>query len=831
MLSRLMTLSGGGSIDESSDYWISEIGSVYQTRTLSSVIDSSGNIYSVSYTTEFGSDNGKIITKYSKTGSIQWQRILYGASGVGNNAFITRDKTNDNIYIAFNTISGSTKCIEIAKLDSIGTIISRNTISLTDDANNLIGTEITNIKCDSSGNVYVACSFTYNVNATPCGLIKIDSSGVVQWRRAIGGTVAVPPQSHLAIDSSGNIYIVLFIDFYNFIVKYSPSGTLLWQVKIGGDTEVLRGIAVDSANNIYVVGNVTSNLVVSSIVLKYTSSGTLQWQRKLSTSVAFSVAIDSSNGIYITGYSSESRPYKIMIAKYNDAGSLLYQRQLFATSNTLDMSAYDITIGSNNEMCLSGYKWVNDIYKRLTIRLPIDGSLAGSYGEYTYEPSNLIGTTPAFTSTASSLTQLTTIGISYPSTQITQAYVGLQSIRTPIKSYYWIAEYGTVENVTIRGIAIDQTNNVNIGGNLNTIGSFTAKFDYRGNILWQKTMDSETINGIVTNQSGESYIVGGSASGPAVIKCNPNGLITFSKALSGDGVFGGLALDPTGNIYTSGILLSDTTQLDLIAAKYNSSGVLQWQRKITGSGRDYALYTAVDTAGNMYIAGQTDTQTAGVDDVLLVKYNTSGTIQWQRRLGGVNSDVISGLIVDSSANPYVLCHDTTTPTVTLVKYNTSGTVQWQKIIGVNQLDTSVALAIDSSNNIYVGAAGYNIPTSGANSLVISKYDTNGSLIWRRAITGISPYDKAITTDNSGNYYIAGKLDINIGSIIIKLPASGDLTGVYGNITYASVNIDDSTNALTAAATTLTAATGTLTAATISPTQTNSNLSINLRPIG
>ena len=91
----------------------------------------------------------------------------------------------------------------------------------------------------------------------------------------------------------------------------------------------------------------------------------------------------------------------------------------------------------------------------------------------------------------------------------------------------------------------------------------------------------------------------------------------------------GIAADSAGNVYIVG------TSLNLaVVAKYNSSGVVQWQRSLGSTGTNAGYGIALDSSGNVFVVGHTDAQGAGLIDLILAKYNNSGVIQWQRRLGG-----------------------------------------------------------------------------------------------------------------------------------------------------------------------------------------------------
>jgi len=104
---------------------------------------------------------------------------------------------------------------------------------------------------------------------------------------------------------------------------------------------------------------------------------------------------------------------------------------------------------------------------------------------------------------------------------------------------------------------------------------------------------------------------------------------------------------------------------------------------------DYANGVATDSSGNVYVAGVTyggldGNNIAGIYDLFVVKYNSSGTRQWTKQLGTAITDLAIGVATDSSGNVYVaggtyggLDGNTSAGNADLfvVKYNSSGTKQ------------------------------------------------------------------------------------------------------------------------------------------------------------
>ena len=168
----------------------------------------------------------------------------------------------------------------------------------------------------------------------------------------------------------------------------------------------------------------------------------------------------------------------------------------------------------------------------------------------------------------------------------------------------------------------------------------------------------------------------------------------------------GVATDISGNVYvaggTEGGLDGNTSagNTDLFVVKYSSSGTKQWTNQFGSSSRDSANGVAPDSSGNVYVAGMTKggldgCKSAGVEDLFVVKYNSSGTKQWTNQLGSSSRDSANDIATDSSGNIYVtgttyweLDGNTSAgdADVFVVKYNSSGTKQWTKQLGSSSPD-------------------------------------------------------------------------------------------------------------------------------------------------
>lgn len=279
-----------------------------------------------------------------------------------------------------------------------------------------------------------------------------------------------------------------------------------------------------------------------------------------------------------------------------------------------------------------------------------------------------------------------------------------------------------------------------------------------GSSYWISTIGSASSDegyGVTSDASGNVYICGEAPTNSAayVAKFNPAGLLIWQRQLAGFGnEFRSVAVDATGNVYVCGTT-GDTGQgnyNELLTVKFNSSGTIQWQKRLK-----IGLYTlgwslGVDGSGNVYVTGY---YSAGS---LLVKYNTSGTLGWARSIVGGSNTLFYGLTLDSSGNIYItgthFKFGSTTQEILLLKFDSAGNLLWQR--GLFQLNQDYAIrgiTVDSSGDIYICGT---TPTSG---MLLVKNSSSGSLLWQQQLSGAgTDHGYSVSTDSSGNVYVCGE---------------------------------------------------------------------------
>lgn len=414
----------------------------------------------------------------------------------------------------------------------------------------------------------------------------------------------------------------------------------------------------------------------------------------------------------------------------------------------------------------------------------------------------------------------------------------------------WIMYTPANNTLRLYAICTDSSGNIYSVGNAYSITDecFVMKASPSGVIQWQRNLGdtkSDYWSGVSTDSSGNVYCFGQNSSSSAggvdatVAKYDSAGTLLWQRRLGGAtfDVFTDGSVDASGNVFAAGWTNSQTAgNADMLLAAYNTSGTIQWQRRFGGAQYEVVGACAIDSSNNVYLAGRTDTQTSGGWDALLVKYNSSGTLQFQRRLGGTGSEMWTDIGLDTSGNIYLVGFSTVSSTdyQIFAKYNSTGTLLWKKVsTTVGYSGASSAGAVDSSGNIY---AGTNDQSSGvAQGGMLSKVDASGNLVWTRTLryvdTTTSGNLNGFALDPTGKffyiagYYVTGSFPtINGGSFIAKFPVDGSKTGTYGQFQYSVGTLTLSNSSLTGATTTLTSATTTLTSATSTLTGSTPSIS-------
>ena len=336
------------------------------------------------------------------------------------------------------------------------------------------------------------------------------------------------------------------------------------------------------------------------------------------------------------------------------------------------------------------------------------------------------------------------------------------------------------------GIAVDSSSNVHFTTryNTNSIG-ITGKINSVGTSLWQHKLTDVRVYDIALDSNGNVYMVGqytGQTPRPGIIvKYNSSGVLQWQRFIdtSASCSLDDVAVDSNDDVYVVGSPFGSSA----IFLKINpSTGATIWDKSI-GSATSY-MYAVHADGSDIFIGGY-DNLSQGQ----LLKFNTSGTALIKKEFGESSHESLESVTTDSSGNIILSGLSSLNIgqghyAILTMKYNSSGVLQWQRLIGDNAADIGNSVVTDSSGNIYV--VGYSTNTANSRDrMTVFKYDSSGTLLFQRFLqsTGshdVSGQDVAISNDEN-HLHIAGVAEDTArdDTLLIKLPTDGSGLDNYG----------------------------------------------------
>ncbi len=311
-----------------------------------------------------------------------------------------------------------------------------------------------------------------------------------------------------------------------------------------------------------------------------------------------------------------------------------------------------------------------------------------------------------------------------------------------------------------------------------------------------------------------------------------------TSQLTPDGGYIVVGLTPSNNGDVSG----NHGDEDIWVVKLTSTGAIQWQRCLGGSSLEWANSIQLTPDGGYIVAGVTESYDGDVSgnhgsgDIWVVKLTSTGAIQWQKCLGGSGGDGfyyastypihiqlrpdggyivagatysndgdVSGWHVGYNYNGYP------TTDIWVVKLSSTGTIEWQKCLGGSGYDG--CYFYDEVDDIY-DAVFFNLsihPTPDGGYIVsgltasnngdvsgwhpdywingqpihdswVVKLSSTGTIQWQKCLGGSSTEDLYIKLTPDGGYIISGQTWSNDGDVsgnhgendfwVVKLTSTG-----------------------------------------------------------
>jgi hypothetical protein len=364
---------------------------------------------------------------------------------------------------------------------------------------------------------------------------------------------------------------------------------------------------------------------------------------------------------------------------------------------------------------------------------------------------------------------------------------------------------------------------------------FVAKLNPAGTEITYLTIlggqQTDSPGGIAVDATGNAYVTGFTLSSDFptttgayqtsfrgsesafVAKLNASGALVYSTYLGGSGrdFATAIAIDGSGNAYVTGYTSSTNFPIvggafqasygggfnDAFVTKLSPTGAgLVYSTFLGGIGDDTASSIAVDTGGNAYICGETNSSNfpvssalqaanAGGQDAFVAKLNaTASVLTFSTYLGGSFNDQANSIAIDSSRNVYVAgvtssfdfpVSPAAFQSVIGGAFNafvakltsTGATLGFSTFLGGSGSDQASALAVDSAGNVWLAGStsSINFPLvnafqallSGGKDVFIATLNATGDHLLYSSYLGGALDDSglAIGIDNKGSEVVGG----------------------------------------------------------------------------
>jgi uncharacterized delta-60 repeat protein len=299
---------------------------------------------------------------------------------------------------------------------------------------------------------------------------------------------------------------------------------------------------------------------------------------------------------------------------------------------------------------------------------------------------------------------------------------------------------------------------------------FLSKFNSAGELTWARTGGGALRDGgnSVVQTSDGGYIVTGwtMSFGTGfedlfIGKFNSFGGLTWAKTMGGADLYLGHSVAPTfdgGYIVTGSF--SAGLDYDLFLSKFNSFGDLTWAKTVGGADLDLGFSVAPTSDGGYIVTGETQSFGAGVRDLFLAKFNSTGDLTWAKTVGGMNTDR-GYSVAPTSDGGYIVTGYTDSfgaglSDLFVAKFNSTGDLTWAKNVGGTNNDRGYSVTLTSDGG-YIVTGETESFGAGNFDLFLCKFNSSGDLTWAKTVGGaLWDEGKSVAPTSDGGYIVTGR---------------------------------------------------------------------------
>jgi Secretion system C-terminal sorting domain len=277
---------------------------------------------------------------------------------------------------------------------------------------------------------------------------------------------------------------------------------------------------------------------------------------------------------------------------------------------------------------------------------------------------------------------------------------------------------------------------------------FVAKDIKAGNVLGGDTAFIRTFGGVnfeefrdIVQTPDSGFLMCGITNGYGqgsnaiyVVKTTKTGIHMWSRALGGvsPDLAYSIASDNSGNYFIAGTSSSGGNGgYDGYLICLNVSGTILWEKYYGGSDWDFIYAVDVMPDQSILLAGESYSFSSGGTDAWVLHLNSSGDTTWSNNFGSSGNDAFKNICQSPTAiylSGYIDSTDADGLDGYLVKLDLTGNFVWEKRVHFFGRELLNGCTIDQSGDLitYGSTAPFD---SIKNDALVSKLDTNGTVIW------------------------------------------------------------------------------------------------------
>nr|MBK9653112.1 SBBP repeat-containing protein [Bacteroidota bacterium] len=493
--------------------------------------------------------NNIVTIKYATSGAQQWLNTYTGVGGKDDNGNAVIENSNGKCFVVgYTEESNEQRNGLVLRYEGAGTFLSEYILNGSGDNSD----NVRDIAVDQNNNVYmVGYTISKLADRNFC-VVKIDAAGDTVWiRQTDGSSPGSDDEAYsVMLDNAGNIIVGGFTKNTGTssdwqVIKYNPNGDTLWTYLYDSpahETDKSYAMQQDGIGNIYLTGRTDADPSINSddncLTIKLNANGIQQWVTSYTSAGNNNergniIRVASSGNIYVAGRTFNGTNEDILVLKYDNNGNQQWVHT-FSNNNGDDIPS-EMVIDANENIYITGQtaSTIDTIFDFVTLKYDATGA------------------------------------------------------------QQWIKTYdGNGQNDFARGLALDNSGNVNVAGysdidasvdtNYNVV---TIQYDASGNVKWMQSFDfgnnlNDIADALTTDSYGNIYVAAhsnkNSTSDPdydmVILRYDSNGNINWSATANGnaDSIdVPNLVMINGNDIYMAGSFTSINQQRDITVIKYS----------------------------------------------------------------------------------------------------------------------------------------------------------------------------------------------------------------------------------------------------------------------